>query len=117
MSAPTEQEISQAIETAYSNRAEPCRSTPEMYLDNAVNDWLVDLMRALWERWPCDDGRCPARPAADIALGALYAEIEPITEQAADFIRGRFAALAVTFAAEHPDAPRPSTKPLVSAGA
>ncbi|MBA2556967.1 MAG: hypothetical protein H0V12_06425 [Chloroflexi bacterium] len=77
-----------------------------MYLDDAVNDWQSNLVRALWERWPCDDENCPARPAADIALSAFYVESEAIIEAAADLIRGRFAALAVKFAAEYPDAPR-----------
>ncbi len=121
MSAPTDQEINEAIEVAYHSRpgfGGTHGTPPELSLESAISDWwsLVMGHAGLWERWPCGDEKCPARPAYDDAISKLSNELGLVQEACADLIRGRFAEMAVRIRDQYPDAPRVSTKPELVAG-
>lgn len=68
-----------------------------------------DAPDSLWR----DLRRSEARRLRELVTGA----IDAAASRCEAIILEELTAAGVTFAAEHPDAPRPSTKPLVSAGA
>ena len=96
--------LEEAIEAAYRNKPSLLAS-PDMDLDSGLGDWCVMFEDANWERWPCEDDDCPARPGWDIALSeqgnvlrsALAIEVETL-------IRQRLSEFAERFQAEHPEA-------------
>ena len=119
MTAPTEQEITEAIEAAYKDRGR-LGGSPMQEIESAVTAWTSDLTRLLWQRWPCDDEKCPARPAWDHRLDALQYDSDlqsSLEMECVDLIRRRLREMVLAFSAEHPEATRAPTKPLVRAGA
>jgi hypothetical protein len=68
-----------------------------------------DAPDSLWR----DLRRSEARRLRELVTDAIAAA----TRRCEAVILEELTAAGVTFAAEHPDAPRPSTKPLVGAGA
>ncbi len=83
-----------------------------------AGSWLFDVMEEVFERYACDNERCPSRPAWDIARDDLFDSLSTKLDNAVnDVLTTHITRALVAFAAEHPDAPRASTKPLVSAGA
>lgn len=102
MSAPSEQEIQAAVDMAGKKHATG--------IEKAIDDWLYDVLHgALWQRWSCEDERCPARPEYDKALSDLFNEtigIETLVEGCLNVVNDRFVVALREFAKKYPDAPR-----------
>ncbi len=80
--------------------------------------WLWEVIASVFERYACDNEHCPSRPAWDIARDDLFDSLSTKLDNAVnDVLTTHITRALVAYAAEHPDAPRPSTEPLVSAGA
>ena len=80
-------------------------AAPAVDLDDAVGDVTASFVDALWERWPCEDDDCPARPGWDVALSeAENAMRIRLGHDLERMVRRRLAAFAERFQAEHPEA-------------
>ena len=110
MTAPTEQEVREAVQAAGDMKGTFNEPGPEFALHGLVETWHHNLMGSFWQRWPCDDENCPARPEWDKRLDELYDSIEPLTAECIALINNRLAELAMKFTAEYPDAPRAREK-------
>ncbi len=100
-------------------------SIPEA-VQRAVDDlpidpgqWLYDVVGEVFERYACNDEKCPNRPAWDIARKKMFDETATSLDNAInEVLTNRITRALVAYAGEYPDAPRASsTKPLVSASA
>lgn len=108
MSAPTEQEISDAIAAAGDMKGNS-RPSPVAQLEDIVWDWTYNFPHdALWQRWSCENDNCPGRPDYDKRLSELFAEVtdDHLIERLSSLIEDRLAVAARKFAAEYPEAPR-----------
>jgi hypothetical protein len=98
MTAPTEQEIREAIDKA----------EVALRLDNAVGDAIYEAQQLLTDLWATDDLRPSEQKALDEAIEPIYARG---TAHLAPFIVEELVAAGRRFAAEHPDAPRAKIQP------
>ncbi len=70
--------------------------------------WFYDVMEEVFERYACDNERCPSRPAWDIARDDLFDSLSTKLDNAVnDVLTTHITRALVAYAAEHPDAPRP----------
>lgn len=108
--AVSEEAIAQAIEAAYDASAPSDRRmgrlSPRWSIIQAVETWRYRILEHAFDRWPCDDEECPARPGWDVALDRLAEELreDKLAERMADVFRGHMIGLLADYVRAHPDA-------------
>ena len=127
MTAPTEQDVRASLEAFLEASSPTSVGTMRDALREAIRDVGDALDCAAYTALESGDDvgddapdslwrdlrRSEARRLRELVTGA----IDAAASRCEAIILEELTAAGVTFAAEHPDAPRPSTKPLVSAGA
>lgn len=112
MTAQTLPSIEEVVEAGFNGRGGG--RTPYMDLDNAVSDWTSEVFDKTFERWPCDDDDCPARPAWDKELSEMWGTFTASLNRSVErTIRSRLVKAMHAFAEAHPEAtrkPRPATE-------
>lgn len=96
--------LAEAIERAYTAPVNnyPCH---DVALEDALGMWWYDSIRAIFDRWDCDNEECPGLPAWDDTLGdESEAALEVARDEALALFRDRIAGFAGLFAKEHPEA-------------
>lgn len=72
-------------------------------LDEAINEWRYKV-DGLFDRWPCEDRDCPARPAWDVALDDALAGGDKLLAHVEGEIRDWLFSRLLAFAKAHPEA-------------
>lgn len=74
--------------------------------DEDVGTWCLNVTVDAFDRWPCNDDDCPARPAWDADLARLFDRLVGIEDQIHRKVRKHFERELSAFAAQHPEALR-----------
>ena len=81
--------------------------------DLDAGTWLMYLFD-VWERWPCSDEGCPARPGWDVARSDMFEALAPkadgLVRDMLDTLVATVAEAFAEYAKVHPDAPLRQTE-------
>ncbi len=76
-----------------------------------LEEWLYDVRKSLWGKWPCSNGDRPGRPAWDNALDDLMESLSPVVAREVEaLIVQRCTEALRKFVEQYPDAPRAREK-------
>ena len=108
MTAPTIPGLEETIESS-GNTRNVMGHAPSFELETALSDWFYGFLGQTWQRWPCGDEDCPARPAWDAALDEAVDSISwgvtlSIEAEVMALIEKRMTEFAERFQREHPEA-------------